>query len=172
MALHLARLASVAMGAATVLLVLLTGWLIFPQKPAIGLLSAALVAFNPQFLFISSAVSPDNLLTLAITGMLWQLTRALRAPERLLNWLLIGVWIAVAALAKVNGLLFVGIAGTDADHLRMACALMGIAIEGGLGMSLPIVTATSWWFVRNQTVYGDPLGWRAVHRLRYKTSER
>ena len=78
LALHVARLASVAMGAATVLLVLLTGWLIFPQKPAIGFLAGALAAFNPQFLFIGSAVSPDNLLTLAIAGMLWQLTRTLR----------------------------------------------------------------------------------------------
>jgi 4-amino-4-deoxy-L-arabinose transferase-like glycosyltransferase len=82
LALHLMRLASVAMGAVTVFLVLRMGWELFPARPQIGILVAGLVAFNPQFLFISSSINNDNLLVLAATGTWWQLLRAVRQKQR------------------------------------------------------------------------------------------
>ena len=55
--LHLARLASVLMGAGVVTLVVLAGWTVFPQHPTVGLLAGVLTAFNPQFLFISGSIN-------------------------------------------------------------------------------------------------------------------
>jgi 4-amino-4-deoxy-L-arabinose transferase-like glycosyltransferase len=100
LAVHLARTASILMGTTTVLLIIALGWQIFPEKREVGLLAAALVAFNPQFLFINSAINNDALLALATTGILWQSIRMREKTGRLGQWLLLGLWIAVALLAK------------------------------------------------------------------------
>ncbi|MFN2199935.1 MAG: ArnT family glycosyltransferase [Caldilineaceae bacterium] len=161
LALHAGRLVSVAIGTATVLLVLLTGWLIFPQARAIGFLAAALVAFNPQFLFISSSVNPDNLLAMAIAGMLWQIVRTLPRPDSLLDWLYVGIWIAVGTLTKVNGLLFAVIAASMLGICAWRSRSWSLLLRGGIALLIPIATLTGWWFVRNQILYGDPTGWSA-----------
>ena len=45
----------------------------------------------------------------------------------------------------------------------VVCALrnrsFGLFIRGAVALVLPVLLLTGWWFVRNQTLYGDPLGW-------------
>ena len=69
--------------------------------------------------------------------------RRCRVPERLLNWILIGVWVAVAGLAKVNGLLFIGVAGLMLIICAWRACSWALLFKGGIGMSLPIVAATT-----------------------------
>ena len=90
---HLARLVSVALGAATVVFTYLAARALIrfegshDERPKIlqivlspsfvPLLAAALVAFNPQFLFISALVTNDALLVTLSAALLWL---ALRRP--------------------------------------------------------------------------------------------
>ena len=46
-------------GTATVVLTMTIGWTIFPRRREVGLLAGALVAYDPQFLFLSAAVNNE-----------------------------------------------------------------------------------------------------------------
>jgi hypothetical protein len=159
LAIHLARLVSVLMGAVTVILVIAIGWRIFPDFPVIGLLAGALTAFNPQFLFISGSVNNDNLLVLVATGAWWQALAAIKRPEQWRQWVFVGLWVAVAILAKTNGL----VVGAVAFGALVGCAVQRrsfkLFMKGGLALALIVVPLVAWWFIRNQSLYGDPLGW-------------
>jgi 4-amino-4-deoxy-L-arabinose transferase-like glycosyltransferase len=163
--LHLARLASVLMGLTTVALVIATGWQLFGEYPWIGLLAGALTAFLPQFLFISGAINNDNLLTMAATGLWWQTLRAMKAPRRWQNWANAGIWLAVALLAKSSA----AIPGVVVGLTLVVCALskrsFGLFVRGAIALILPVVLLTGWWFVRNQMLYGDPLGWSVFQNV-------
>ncbi|MDH7487708.1 MAG: glycosyltransferase family 39 protein [Anaerolineae bacterium] len=64
LAAHVVRLLSVLMGVATVACTYLIALTIFPGRRTLAALAAAIVAFNPQFIFISASVNNDNLVTL------------------------------------------------------------------------------------------------------------
>ncbi len=89
---HLARLVSVALGAATVVFTYVAARALQDERPQIKdqsepnffvlrlssfvpLLAAALVAFNPQFLFISALVTNDALLVMLSAALLWLAVR-------------------------------------------------------------------------------------------------
>ena len=167
--LHLARLASVVMGAGTVVFVFLIGKKIFPTKPEIGALAATLVAFNPQFLFISGAINNDNLLTFSASGLCFHLLCAIKGGESTKYWFLVGLWLGVATMAKVNGLLFAAIVGifllvgawrhSSLQYSSLQWGSLQWLIRNGLAVGLPLVIVSGWWFVRNAILYGDLLGW-------------
>jgi hypothetical protein len=165
LALHLARGVSVLMGAVTVALVMGIGWAVFPSQPAIGLLAAALIAFNPQFLFFSSTVSNDNLLVMAATGAWWQLLRAMKRPEQGRQWIYVSIWVALAVCAESSGFVVALVAGL----VLLACAVRrrsaGLFVRGAAALVLTLVLLTGWWFVRNQVLYGDPLGWSVYDQV-------
>ena len=96
LALHLARLASIALGAAGVIVTAKLGWQIFPGSTHLGLLAAAWVAFNPQFLFVNSVVNNDTLLILATLGATLQMARIIQHPDQERSWWHLGVWLAIA----------------------------------------------------------------------------
>jgi len=62
LALHLARLVSVLIGALGLFATFHLGRLLWPRFPAVAFLATALQAFSPQYLFITSAVTNDALL--------------------------------------------------------------------------------------------------------------
>ena len=92
---HLARLVAVALGAATVVFTYLAAKAIdcklqiadcrlslgqpqsttYNLQSAIPLLAAALVAFNPQFLFVSALLTNDALLTALSAALIWLVVR-------------------------------------------------------------------------------------------------
>lgn len=158
LALHLARGVSILMGLATVALTMKIGWQIFPDQPLIGLLAGGLVAFNPQFLFISGAINNDNLLIMTATGAIWQTVRTVRQPELWLSWIYVGLWLAAAVLAKISGLAIVAMIGLLLVALASHRRSWHLLLRGTLTMGLPIVVGSGWWFVRNQLLYFDPLG--------------
>jgi 4-amino-4-deoxy-L-arabinose transferase-like glycosyltransferase len=171
--LHLARLASVLMGLITVALVIAIGWHIFGEYPWIGLLAGALTAFVPQFLFISGAINNDNLLTMAATGLWWQTLRAMKMPRRWQNWTFAGIWLAVAVLAKSSAAIPGLVVGLTLVVYALRNRSFGLLIRGGVALVLPVLLLTGWWFVRNQTLYGDPLGWsmfQEVYRVVMRTT--
>jgi len=73
LAVHLARFVSSLLGAVTV-------WCAYAIArhviPGYALVAAALVAFNPQFIFISGAINNDNLVIALASVVLWLLVRS------------------------------------------------------------------------------------------------
>lgn len=180
LAMHLARLLSVALGAVTLWAAWRLGAEVFPRRPAIGLAAAAFLAGLPGFLFISGSVNNDN-----AAGALGALTILLCAASigRGLRWgrtALLGLILGLGLLAKVGTLalwpliaLAVGgawwlgrvsaaspaVAGlpTEPRPTSLPVAILHLALACGIGLLL----AAPWW-LRNWRLYGDPFGWELV----------
>ncbi|HYO89856.1 MAG TPA: glycosyltransferase family 39 protein, partial [Candidatus Limnocylindrales bacterium] len=160
LAVHVARLFSVLLGAGTVLVTYALGRRIFPERPEVALGAAALNAFLPMFLFISGSVNNDNLsnllgnlLTLEIVMLL-----AARAQPSWVLYVFLGLTTGAGLLAKFNiGFLIPVIAAAllvVSFRLRsLRPLLLGGLIAGGL-----TVIVAGWWYWRNLQLYGDPTG--------------
>lgn len=169
-AVRAARLLSSLLGAATIALVyqiardLFTGRAMTDASRAlIANLCAALVAFNPKFIHISSIVSNDIAITLAATATCWWMVRltnpsGARHPAPLRRFFVLGVLVAAATLCKLQGLgllvpalAAVFLVAPRARVLgRVAALLIGCFAVAG------------WWFVFNLLNYGHPLAWAQV----------
>ncbi len=167
MALHLLRLASSLLGLGTVLLTYALGNLLFPQRETIAGLAAALVAFNPQYLFIHASANNDALLTLTTTALLWYVARLTRRADRpsLRQAATLGLLTASVLLTKLTGVLIlayswgvVALITARRASRREWMQFWGLAVAVTLAVS-------GWWWGRNWLLYGDPLGWHAYRQL-------
>jgi hypothetical protein len=176
LALHLARLLSVMLGAVTVWAAWRLGNEVFPDRPAIGLAAAAFLAGLPGFLFISGSANNDN-----AAGALGALTVLLCAAiiRRGLRWrrtALLGLVLGLGLLAKVGTLALwplAALAVGGAWWLGRPAAVHGTAGSKGqislfaaaghmaLAYGLGLLLAAPWW-LRNWRLYGDPFGWELV----------
>jgi 4-amino-4-deoxy-L-arabinose transferase-like glycosyltransferase len=169
LALHLARLISGLMGAGTVLLTFALAAEMFPDHPAAAWLAAGLAALDPQFLFMNGSVNNDNLLALNCAAAWVVLYRILKSPERGQKWWVAGVVFGLAMLTKLNAAVIAIVAGA----VLLICARrLGSSryFFANLGrFSLPFIFIDGWWLVRNQVLYGDPLGWSAFAKINAAT---
>ncbi|GAB4469465.1 MAG: hypothetical protein Kow00124_04630 [Anaerolineae bacterium] len=157
LAVRLVRLFSLALGGLTVAIVYHTAPVVWPDKPDYPLLAAALVAFNPMFLYLSGVVSNDNLaITLGCWAMLL-LARMLRSGITRRRAVTAAVVIALAALTKLSGLLLLPLAAVvyavQAWRGQRREALMATGLLLGTWLAL-----AGWWYVRNLALYGELLG--------------
>ncbi len=160
LALHIARLFSVFLGAVTVYAVYRTLRLLLPPESA--LLGAAFAAFLPQFVFISSSVSNDNGVNASVTLVLWQLTAMLTEgdrPPRRTRLLGLGVALGLALLSKLSGLGLVGVVGLAILWLAWRSRRVRLIFDAALWTAAPMLLIAGWWYVRNGRLYGDPLAW-------------
>ena len=126
LAVRAARLVSVTWGAITVLATYLMALELFPKRRSFAAGAAALVAFNPQFIFISSAVSNDSTVSALCTLALWLMLRLVRrgvsvTESQITNhnghwvlgigdWGLLGLVLGLALLAKTSALALLPVA--------------------------------------------------------------
>lgn len=162
LALYVARLFSLALSAGSVLCVWLAARELGLQTGCnphrLALPAAALVAFNPQFLFNSASVNNDNLITLLAGLIIWQLLVILRhglSPRRAL---ILALLLALASLSKLGGLLLYAPAGLTALWLtRRSGDWKGLA-------RLVVLAGLCWlviagpWYARNLELYGEFTG--------------
>ncbi|MGH2593554.1 MAG: glycosyltransferase family 39 protein [Anaerolineae bacterium] len=104
LAVHLARLVAVLFGGVTVAATYGLSRETFPSRPATALIAAAVVAFTPQFVFISAAVNNDSAAAAACALALWATIRAMRRGLSLPRALGLGGALALAALSKASAL--------------------------------------------------------------------
>jgi len=159
-AVRAARLFSSLLGALVVWLVYQIARSLFSSvwlhAPA---LCAALVAFNPKFIHLSSIVNNDIAITLAATAACWWMVRlAQRQQPDAAAFAHLGALVGVATLCKLQGLgLFLPALAAivltcppAAWPSRLAALLAGFAlIAGG-------------WLLFNTLNYGHPLAWEQV----------
>ena len=165
---HLVRLVSVAFGAVTVWAVYRFGRVLFPDRPAIPLAMAALVAFTPQFLFMSSVSNNDNAATTFSALVLWQVAALLHDPERTQarkRSALLGVLLGLGLLSKASLVALVPVVGLAilAAGAQSLTAKLGDRLAYAFGSLLLAAGVTAllcaWYFMRNWLLWGDPLGW-------------
>ncbi|HSD83131.1 MAG TPA: glycosyltransferase family 39 protein, partial [Anaerolineae bacterium] len=164
LAVHLIRFISIVLGAGTVALSYLLARRLFPDRASIPIGTAALIAFNPMFLFISASVNNDNL-TILLTSLALYLSVVCwyEPPGRVdrSGWgrrLLLGSVLGAAALSKISGLTLLPIVALilTVRHLRQRDG-RGWILSGVL-VALPVLFIAGWWYWRNLTLYGELFG--------------
>ena len=171
LAVHLIRFLSVLLQACTVLLTFMISWEIWPERPELGLLAAALVAFNPMFLFIAGSVNNDNLIVPLSTLVVFLLIRILRSPARAtgkggrptyLQVGLLGVLLGLVALTKLSGLGLLVLSLLVLTVVAARGRLWGAWLRWVAILGVIVVLIAGWWYVRNFQLYGDPTGLNAM----------
>lgn len=159
---HAARGISGLLGAATVLCIWGAARVWHHHTPpGTAYLAAALVTFNPQFLFTSALVTNDMLLAALSAALFWLCmatlgNRSLRVSQGTSHLTAIGILAGLALITKQSALLLVPLllwfswAITRGNIKRF---LVYIAHWGGITLLL-----AGWWYVRNWQLYGDPFG--------------
>ncbi len=191
LAVHIIRSINILFGAGVVFLTWRTGKLIWPRQPAISLVAAALVAFNPMFLYMSGAINNDIIAAFSGSLIVVACVNILMNPEKL-NWrwaITLGFFLGIALLSKFNLAAMIVLilllvtwvvwkgqsTGNDqaselidstpllARRLRFSRLWTWIRI-----VSLIFITAfiiCGWWFIRNEILYGEPTGFQELTEL-------
>lgn len=156
LAVRLARLSSWLFGLLAVLAAYGLGQAAFESRRA-ALLTAALVAFHPQFVFISSVVSNDAAITALATAALWSGVMVVRRPTAG-RAALTGVLVGLAALTKVSALALLPLLGGALLWGAWRAGLSPRRLGGLLLLLVGVALAVGgWWYLRNGLLYGDPL---------------
>ncbi len=163
LAVHMARFVSSLLGLVTVLATYAIARLIIPGY---ALVAAALVALNPQFIFMSAAVNNDNLVIALASVALWLLVRLMTWPaagdlgrRELALFVALGVVWGLAALAKLTGVTLGLVIGLGLLYRAWQRRSWPSLLFGGLIVGGVALAVAGWWFWRNWQLYGDPIAW-------------
>jgi 4-amino-4-deoxy-L-arabinose transferase-like glycosyltransferase len=152
---HLVRLTTTLWGALAVVCAYLIGKRTF-SSAWLAVAAAAVVAFTPEFLFMSAAVNNDVAVAGAMGVLLWLAIRtAQNKPSRSQSFVLglvAGAVILVKPLAA--GGLVVALLGVALSSLRARLALGRLLCQLGLTLA-GAGLACGWWFLYNRLTYGS-----------------
>jgi 4-amino-4-deoxy-L-arabinose transferase-like glycosyltransferase len=174
LAVHVLRGLSLLLGAMTVVLAWRIAGLVFPRKPLLPLAAAGVVAFIPQFVFVTASVSNDNAMTFLGTLALYMFLRLLvdqtssdgtstdagRASTR--RWTALGAVLGLALLSKLSALALLGLAAIAILLVAWHRGSPRLAWRAGLAVAVPAIAIAGWWYVRNVVLYGEPTGLSAM----------
>lgn len=157
LAFRVARLVSVALGALTVWLAYRLGRRVTVGRCHVGLLAAGILAFNPQFIFMTASVNNDVLTAVLGAALVYFSVEAVGAPS-LMRFVGLGVLLGLGLLTKFALLAFWPLPllaiflTANKDHRKQS------ALYTAVVLGLPLVVA-GWWYYRAYLLYGDPLAW-------------
>ena len=158
LAVYIVRWATVLIGAGVVFLTYRIGIRVFPERRWLALGGAGLVAFNPQFIYLSGAVNNDVPAALWGAAVLLVCIRIVQEGPGVRKHLMVGVLFGLALLTKVH--LVVLLAPIEVAYglvLWRERDWRGF-VQANLVILGVAVLVSGWWFGRNQILYGDPLG--------------
>ncbi len=162
LAIYVIRLVTLGMAPVTIAAVYQSARAIRPDSVGFPILATSFVAFNPQFLFISTSVSNDNLAAMLGALITWQLLVMLREGFQTRRSLLLAALIALMTLAKLSAMAFVAIVALAGIWLALRKRdLRGLVILGGSMLVFWLVIA-SWWYWRNLMLYQELFGTRMM----------
>ena len=162
---HVARWVNILIGALMVWVTSRLALTVFPDRKSLAAGAAAIVAFNPQFLFMSGAVNNDVIAGLFGSLLLWGGVTIIRQGLTTRRSILLALAFAFALMAKFN--------------LAFALPLVELAliiaawpardgrgfIKANLFIVFFVALIAGWWFVRNTQLYGEPTGVQRMNEL-------
>src|SRR5205085_9740200 len=104
LAIHVARLLSLAFSTLAVLLTYWIAAMMWPGNRPFALLAAGLVAFNPMVVFMSAIVQNDTATLASGAAVVLLLSRTLRRRGTFVDWLMVGSALGIGILLE-SGLL-------------------------------------------------------------------
>jgi len=150
-----ARLVSLLFGLGTMLAGYLLASLLFSKESPVPIAAAAVVGFQPVFLYMATAVNNDAAIAffgaLIVTLLIYRLEKGSLAHFAAL----LGGLLGLASITKASGLAFFPLAG-------LALLIIHRGSHRTLVRDSAIVLAVAllvggWWYVRNALLYDDPL---------------
>ncbi len=167
LAAHVARAVNVLLGAAVVGITWAIGRTIWPKRPNLAVGGAAIVAFNPMFLYMSGSINNDIIAALSGTAVTWALVRLLRDDDGLrLRWGgLLGVLYGLALMSKFNLVAIILPIGITVTWVAWQKRQWRQWLQVNLLIGLSTLLLAGWWFVRNQLLYGEPTGFQRLTEL-------
>lgn len=162
---QLVRWMTVIIGAATVYLTYRLGRDVFLAHAALAIGGAALVAFNPQFLHLSGAVSNDVPAAFWGAAVLLVCVHLVQRGPDLRTDVTLGVLYGLAVLTKFHlSALAVPIVLAFAISVWSSRDWRALLRAGLVVLGLTALIS-GWWFWRNYALYGDPTGMQKVSEL-------
>jgi 4-amino-4-deoxy-L-arabinose transferase-like glycosyltransferase len=160
LAVHAARMVSVLLGALVVLTAYHLGRLLFPQRYSIALGAMAITAFAPSFLFMSSVINNDIMVTLLCSLTLFFSLKVILRGLELRNLFALGVCVGLALLSKYNALALLPVAATSVGlvvvRLIRQRRSLRLPLLGVAALLLSGALVSSWWFLRSMALFGTP----------------
>jgi len=146
------RLLSVMLGMITVTVAYAVAREIFPNEPAIAFGTMALVAFNPQFLAITSSVNNDALALLVVAiGLLASVIYLKGGDVQLIQ---LGYIIGIITITKTTGYFLVAVIGVTV--ILRAIRLKENVIRNLIIVAIIPAFFSAFWFGRNVLTYDFP----------------
>jgi 4-amino-4-deoxy-L-arabinose transferase-like glycosyltransferase len=164
------RWVNVLFGALTVVLTYLLARRVWTGPRALAGAAAAIVALNPQFVYLSAAMNNDVVAAAAGAALLLSCVDVLQRGAERRRLVVLGGILGLALLSKLH-LAAMGVVvalALGAEAARATTTWRAGVLRWLRGMA--IVTAVAallagWWFVRNTLLYGDPTGMARLNEL-------
>jgi hypothetical protein len=145
---HLGRVVSIILGAGVIVVTFFTVLEIFSGDYWLAVVAAAIIAFVPTFVLISSSVSYEPLVGLMVGLYFWQLVRIVKGDNRLRNYLGLGILLGLSITAKYAALVLPLEAVVVLTVLAWKRAWRWNVWLGRIGLvALAVLLATVWWFI-------------------------
>ncbi len=159
---HLLRLLSTLLGVIAVLFTYKTARILLGET--LGLLTAALVAFNPQFIFLNASVNNDSLIGMLGIIALYLIVVSWERPT-LGKIVALGVVMGMAAIAKLSGLALIPLVSLALPFIAWRHQVKGKLIVWYAVIGTAIITIAGWWYLRNWMLYSDPTGLKVMFAI-------
>ena len=165
LAIWLLRIVSIVMSLGTVTLTYLMTRLLFSSK-ALAVLAASLIAFNPEFIFISASVNNDNLTWLMCVFTLFIALHQVLGKSQFIDreigsrgWdaPMLGLLLGVAALTKVSALVLLPVVGVAMFMQAWRTRQWRKFFVDGTIIVIIAAVLSAWWYARNIALYSDLL---------------
>jgi 4-amino-4-deoxy-L-arabinose transferase-like glycosyltransferase len=173
LAVYVVRWMTVLIGAGVVCVTYGIGREIAPGRPGLAAGAAALVAFSPQFIYLSGAINNDILAALCGGAVVWACVRLVRHGPSWRDDVVLGVLYGLALLTKFNlvallaliELAYVLVVWRKRDGSTALTGPWRAFVRGNLIVGGLAVAIAGWWFARNYVLYGDLTGMSRVNDL-------
>jgi 4-amino-4-deoxy-L-arabinose transferase-like glycosyltransferase len=162
LAMHIVRFLSTLMGAVTVAATGLIALELFPGQKWIAIGAAAISAFIPQFLFISGVINNDNLVIALSSLVLLVLLRLLKRNAQMRDFIILGLLLGLAFLAKVSALALLPLTLVVLALLAYHQRSWRVLLSYGTSTIAVAFIVSGWWYLRNWVLYDHPLAWQTM----------
>jgi 4-amino-4-deoxy-L-arabinose transferase-like glycosyltransferase len=162
------RLFSLIISSSVIIMTYVIARVLWAGRPVVWLLAAGLVAFNPQFIFISGTINNDSLANaLGTLGLLLIVLTLMRAEWRWPHGLVSGLVAAAAWLTKTVlwpvVVVLVVVTAWRAGKKQWRPAALSYT---------PLAGAAVWWLARNSSLYHSLTGFSYFKQLWYAEQHR